>query len=158
MNTLCSLISSRRFQARILSTILCAILVVIRPFSRFGGHSAFLAITIKELVFSAQENLPEQIEATFLHLVGGLTGIGLSSLGKFLASLAYNQTGDSPLTRSIPGITLTLICFLGMHLRHTIISRLINGLLDSRLAQEPPRQADTREPYCMFRFDLASDL
>lgn len=112
MSALWSLVASRRFLARMLSTVLCATAVVLRPFSRFGGSSAFLAITIKELVFSPQENLPQQIEATFFNLVGGLVGVSLSSLGKFLASLAYDRTGGSVLTRCIPGLTLSSICFL----------------------------------------------
>jgi hypothetical protein len=106
-------VSSKRLQARILSTLLCATIVALKPFSRFGGTSAFLAITIKELVFAPQENLPQQIEATFFNLAGGLTGVSLSSFGKFLTSLAYNRTGDTTLTRCIPGLTLASICFLG---------------------------------------------
>ncbi|KXN87739.1 hypothetical protein AN958_08215 [Leucoagaricus sp. SymC.cos] len=122
-------VSTRRFLARVLSTILCSILVVLKPFSRFGGKTAFLAIAIKELVFSPQENLPQQIEATFLHLVGGLAGVALSSLGKFLASLAHHRIGDSGLTRAIPSLTLTSICFLAGWLkswlpRLTLASRI----------------------------------
>ncbi|KAJ3567123.1 hypothetical protein NP233_g6565 [Leucocoprinus birnbaumii] len=112
MSALWRLVASRRFLARVLSTVLCATLVVLKPFSRYGGNSAFLALTIKELVFSPQENLPQQIEATFFNLVGGLAGISLSSLGKFLASLSYHRTGSSILTRCIPGLTLSSICFL----------------------------------------------
>jgi hypothetical protein len=114
MNALWGLVASRRFLARMLSTVICAVLIVVKPFSRFGGSSAFLAITVKELVFSAQENLPQQIEATFFNLVGGLTGVSLSCLGKFLAALAYSQTGNTVLTRCIPGLTLSCICFLGI--------------------------------------------
>lgn len=112
-NILWTFISSRRFQARVLSTVLCALLIVVRPFSHFGGQAAFLALTIKELVFPAQANLSQQIEATILHLLGGLTGVALSSLGKFLASLAFLRFGDTPLTRCIPALSLTCICFLG---------------------------------------------
>ncbi|KAF9451224.1 hypothetical protein P691DRAFT_724576 [Macrolepiota fuliginosa MF-IS2] len=125
-----SFISSRRFLARALSTVLCSILVVFLPFSRFGGQSAFLAITIKELVFSAQENLPQQIEGTVLHLVGGLVGVALSSFGKFLASLTYNRIGDAPLTRCIPALTLAFICFSAGWLK----SRLPRLTFASRIA------------------------
>lgn len=160
MNILWSFISSRRFLARTLSTILCSVFVVVRPFSHFGGQSAYLAITVKELVFSAQENLPQQIEATFLHLVGGLTGIALSSFGKFLASLAYNKTGDTPLTRCIPALTLAIICFSGIYQLPFPIFLLtfIWSFQSSRLAQKPTSSINACQSYCVFCFYLASNL
>lgn len=47
-------ISSRRVLARLFSTILCSILLVI---FKYGSATAFLALTVKELVFSVQETL-----------------------------------------------------------------------------------------------------
>ncbi|TFK42866.1 hypothetical protein BDQ12DRAFT_644760 [Crucibulum laeve] len=102
-------ICSRRRQARVLSTIICTILVVTRPFSEHGGQSAFLALTVKELVFPVQDNLAQQVEITFLHLIGGLSGIAISALGKFLASLSSPGTAVS---RFIPALFLITTCFL----------------------------------------------
>jgi hypothetical protein len=130
MHPLLRPLASRRFKARLLSTLLCSILVAIRPFSRHGGPSAFLAITIKELVFSAQESLPQQIEATSLHLLGGFTGIAVSSIGKTLTSIAYNHNHDS-WKYATPAITLTLVCFLGL-LSHSI-SCYISQIFNSRM-------------------------
>lgn len=103
-------LSSRRFLARLLSTLICAILAVLHPFSKYGGESAFLILTLKELVFSVQENLAQQIEATIFHLSGGMLGLSLSMLGKYLASHAnpLNSTG-----RGILALSLVAICFLG---------------------------------------------
>lgn len=135
MHPFLSLLASRRFKARILSTVMCSILVVIRPFSRHGGPSAFLAITIKELVFSAQESLPQQIEATSLHLLGGFTGIAVSSFGKTLTSIAYKHDHGT-WKYAIPAITLTLVCFLGLLSTPFPVTYLIfstAGWLKSRL-------------------------
>ncbi|PFH47852.1 hypothetical protein AMATHDRAFT_151147 [Amanita thiersii Skay4041] len=103
------LCSARQFRARLLSTVICAVLVVFQPFSQLGGPSAFLALTVKELVFSVQENLAEQVEVTFLHSVGGLFGIGWSALGRFLASLAEEE---SLVSRMVPALFLVGICFI----------------------------------------------
>lgn len=103
-------ISSRRVLARLFSTVLCSILLVIHPFSKHGGSAAFLALTVKELVFSVQENLAHQLEATILHSVGGLTGIGLSVIGKYLSTLASNTV----VARLIPALFLVGICFFGI--------------------------------------------
>lgn len=101
---------SRRFFARLISTLICTVLVL-RPFNKYAGQSAFLALTIKELVFSVQESLAQQLEATVLHLLGGLVAIGWSMLGKYLASLAPEQ---ERLARAIPAIFLAVFCFFGM--------------------------------------------
>ncbi|KAF9002047.1 hypothetical protein BDQ17DRAFT_1357989 [Cyathus striatus] len=120
-------ISSKRLQARVLSTIICAILIVLRPFSKFGGSSAFLALTIKELVFSAQGNLPQQIEATVLHLSGGLLAIAVSAVANSLASL---RDPSSPTARFIPALFLALITFSAGWIK----SRLPRLTLASRIA------------------------
>lgn len=101
---------SRRFFARLISTLICTILVL-RPFNKYAGQSAFLALTIKELVFSVQESLAQQLEATVLHLLGGLVAIGWSMLGKYVASLAPEH---EPLARAIPAIFLAVFSFFGM--------------------------------------------
>lgn len=100
---------SRRLLARTLSTFICSLLIVFRPFSRLGGQWAFLALTIKELHFSAQDTLAQQLEATVLHVSGGLFGLGLSTLAKYFTSLVT----DSVNARALPAIFLVLICFFG---------------------------------------------
>lgn len=101
---------SRRATARILSTLLCAIAIAIRPFSRLGGKNAFLVLTIKELIFSAQNDLAQQLEATILNVTGALVGIGVSALALYLASLApYNSTGS----RAVLAVFLVLLVFIG---------------------------------------------
>ncbi|KAF8633737.1 hypothetical protein AX17_004393 [Amanita inopinata Kibby_2008] len=106
---LLTLTASRQFQARFLSTVICAILVVLRPVSKLGGPSAFLALTVKELVFSVQENLAQQLEATFLHLAGGFAGIGLSTLGNYISSL---PEPNGVTARMTPALFLVTVCFI----------------------------------------------
>lgn len=102
---------SRRLCARLLSTLICSILIVLHPFSRFGGEYAFLALAVKELVFSPDHSLAHQIEKTVLHFfLGGLVGIGCSMFAKYIASLFSPQ---SALARVIPALFLILICFVG---------------------------------------------
>ncbi|OCH95253.1 hypothetical protein OBBRIDRAFT_614539 [Obba rivulosa] len=109
----------RRSLARLLSTFLCCIIIVIRPFSRFGGRYAFLVLALKELVFSVQENLAQQLELTVLNIMGALLGIGVSTLAKYLASLF---PPDSAASRAICAVFLLLITFFA-------------GLVKSRLAR-----------------------
>ncbi|KAH7921497.1 hypothetical protein BV22DRAFT_1038618 [Leucogyrophana mollusca] len=104
----CSTHISRRAFARILSTFLCALFVVIRPVSYRGGPSAFLVLSLKELVFSVQEDLAQQIEVTVLNITGALLGISVSTLAKFLATIP--QEG-SPISRSIPAVFLVVVSF-----------------------------------------------
>jgi hypothetical protein len=52
---------TRRAIARVISTLLCCLAIVVRPFSVLGGPSAFLVLALKELVFSVQENLAQQL-------------------------------------------------------------------------------------------------
>lgn len=102
-------LASRRAIARILSTFLCATLIAIRPFSNLGGSSAFLALTVKELVFSVQADLSRQIENTFLNCMGALLGVGISSLARYLASLSSRSLDE----RIICAVSLVTICFFG---------------------------------------------
>ncbi|KAF8837834.1 hypothetical protein BDN67DRAFT_997945 [Paxillus ammoniavirescens] len=99
---------SRRALARILSTFLCVLLVIIRPFSRFGGSNAFLVLSLKELVFSVQEDLAQQIEITILNTTGAVLGIGISSFAKYLATLSPS---GSLASRLIPALFLAIIAF-----------------------------------------------
>ncbi|KAF8892705.1 hypothetical protein BD779DRAFT_1436676 [Infundibulicybe gibba] len=118
---------SRRFIARVLSTILCVTLIVVGPFSKSARQYALFAMTVKELVFSVQETLAQQIEATFLHLTGGFLGIGLSLLGHYFASLC---AVDSSAARAISAVFLALICFGAGWLK----SRLPRLTLSARIA------------------------
>lgn len=103
--------ASRRGVARVLSTFLCAITIVIRPFSRLGGSTAFLVLTLKELVFSCQSTLAQQIELTSLNILGALCAIGISTFAKFLA---VNTSTDKSLNvRLVPALFLVVISFLG---------------------------------------------
>ena len=102
---------TRRVLARLLSTLLCCIVLVIKPWSRFGGHNAFLLLTLKELVFSAQETLAQHLEATILNITGAFFGIGLSTLARYLASLLPDNSAAS---RTIPALFLVGITFFGV--------------------------------------------
>lgn len=64
LSAILSVILTRRVCARLLSTFICSVIIVIRPFSRFGGDYAFLVLTLKELVFGVQKNIAQQVEAT----------------------------------------------------------------------------------------------
>jgi hypothetical protein len=115
---------TRRVLARLLSTFLCCLTLVVRPWSQFGGPSAFLLLTLKELVFSAQDTLAQHLEATILNITGALFGIGLSTFARYLASLRPDDTASS---RAIPALFLIVIAFLGKH--HTSVFRLLtNGM------------------------------
>lgn len=102
---------TRRVLARLLSTLLCCIILVVKSWSRFGGPQAFLLLTLKELVFSAQETLAQHLEATILNITGALFGIGLSTLARYIASL---QPDLSAASRAIPAVFLVFITFLGV--------------------------------------------
>ncbi|GLB35274.1 putative fusaric acid resistance protein-like [Lyophyllum shimeji] len=90
--------------------MLCSILVLIRPFSKFGGPSAFLALTLKELAFSVQENRAQQFESTVFSLSAGFIAIGFSTLAMWLASLVRSH-GKTTIARLIPALFLVAICF-----------------------------------------------
>ncbi|KAG1883151.1 hypothetical protein F4604DRAFT_1741037 [Suillus subluteus] len=66
---------SRRALARVMSTFLCILFVTIHPFSQLGGSSAFLVLSLKELVFSVQEDLAQQLEITIINIAGALAAI-----------------------------------------------------------------------------------
>ena len=102
---------TRRVLARLLSTFLCCSILVVKSWSRFGGPSAFLLLTLKELVFSAQETLAQHLEATILNIMGAFFGIGLSTLARYIASLRPDHSASS---RAIPAVFLVSIAFLGM--------------------------------------------
>ncbi|KAG0705229.1 hypothetical protein DFH29DRAFT_800614 [Suillus ampliporus] len=99
---------SRRALARVLSTFLCILFVIIHPFSQLGGSSAFLVLSLKELVFSVQEDLAQQLEITVLNTTGALTGIGVSTFAKYLATLPHEGSMTS---RLIPAVFLVAISF-----------------------------------------------
>ncbi|KAF9264928.1 hypothetical protein L218DRAFT_1076360 [Marasmius fiardii PR-910] len=109
---------TRRSVARILSTFILSIIIVIRPVSKYGGvDTAFVALTIKELVFSPQETLAQQFEFFILHLVGGMVAIAISILAMFLSSLC---PPDSNGARAIPSVFLALTSFSGAAWRSSL--------------------------------------
>ncbi|KAH9951443.1 hypothetical protein B0H21DRAFT_776136 [Amylocystis lapponica] len=99
---------ARRTLARLLSTALCAIVIVVRPVSHLGGQYAFTALALKELVFNVQENLAQQLELTVLNIMGALLGIGFSTLAKYLASLYPDESARA---RTICAVFLVAISF-----------------------------------------------
>jgi hypothetical protein len=101
---------TRRVLARLLSTFLCCLILVVKPLSQFGGPSAFLLLTLKELVFSAQETLAQHFEVTILNITGALFGIGFSTLARYIVSLRPDHAAFS---RAIPAVSLVFIAFLG---------------------------------------------
>ncbi|KAJ3553528.1 hypothetical protein NM688_g3561 [Phlebia brevispora] len=117
--------TSKRSLARLLSTCLCCIVVVIRPFSALGGSYAFLVLALKELVFSVQASLAQQLELTVLNILGAFLGIAVSTLAKFIAS---RTPEDSANARATCAVFLILISFFA-------------GLAKSRL---PRLQLSTR--------------
>ena len=101
---------NRQAIARILSTLLCCLIVATRPFSTLGGPYAFLVITIKELIFAIQENLAQQLEGTILNVMGALFAIGFSTIAKYLANLPET---NGVMARTVPAISLVFITFVG---------------------------------------------
>ncbi|KAI0332078.1 hypothetical protein GY45DRAFT_1299694 [Cubamyces sp. BRFM 1775] len=118
---------ARRPLARLLSTFLCSLIIVIRPFSRLGGQYAFLVLALKELVFGVQENLAQQLELTILNILGALIGIGVSTFAKYLASLAGYDTAAA---RGTCAIFLILISFFAGIAK----SRLVRLQLSTRIS------------------------
>jgi hypothetical protein len=126
---------TRRVLARLLSTFLCCLTLVIKPWSQFGGPSAFLLLTLKELVFSAQDTLAQHLEATILNITGALFGIGLSTFARYVASLRPDYTASS---RAIPAVFLFIIAFLGKW--HSSVYRILtNGILAGWAKSRLPR-------------------
>jgi hypothetical protein len=101
---------TRRAIARVLSTFLCCIIIVVPTFSRLGGTSAFLVLTLKELVFSVQEDLAQQLEATVLNVMGAFIGVGASTLTTYIASISTDKSLNA---RLIPAVSLVAISFFG---------------------------------------------
>ena len=101
---------NRRAIARILSTLLCSLVITIRPFSSFGGPYAYLVLAIKELIFAIQENLAQQLEGTVLNVMGALFAIGISTVAKYIADLPNINT---TMARTVPAIFLVFIMFVG---------------------------------------------
>ncbi|KAG2349332.1 hypothetical protein BDR05DRAFT_979574 [Suillus weaverae] len=99
---------SRRALARVISTFLCILFVTIHPFSQLGGSSAFLVLSLKELVFSVQEDLAQQLEITIINITGALAGIGVSTFAKYLAAIPQEGSATS---RLIPAVFLVTISF-----------------------------------------------
>ncbi|KAI0670684.1 hypothetical protein C8Q78DRAFT_974868 [Trametes maxima] len=118
---------AKRPLARLLSTFLCSLIIVIRPFSRLGGPSAFLVLALKELVFGVQENLAQQLELTVLNILGALIGIGVSTLAKYIASLAGRDTAGA---RATCAVFLILISFVA----GIVKSRLVRLQLSTRIS------------------------
>ena len=149
--------SSKRSLARLLSTCLCCIIIVIRPFSALGGSVAFLVLAIKELVFSVQSSLAQQLELTVLNILGALLGIAVSTLGKFIAS----RNPDSARARATCATFLIVISFFGTSL--CLISQvvvdesksLLAGLTRSRL---PRLLASTRISCFVSVWILTGDI
>lgn len=131
LSAILSVILTRRVCARLLSTFICSVIIVIRPFSRFGGDYTFLVLTLKELVFGVQKNIAQQVEATgdcfcqtelflldflihfvrlVLNLGGALVAISVSTSSRYLASLLPDNSARA---RTIPAVFLVLICFVG---------------------------------------------
>lgn len=112
--------ASRRGVARVLSTFLCAVAVAIRPLARLGGSQAFLALTLKELVFSCQGTLAQQIELTSLNILGAMLAIGVSTFTRFLAVSIFTE--QSPAVRVIPAFALVGISFYGAYMPSTYVN------------------------------------
>jgi hypothetical protein len=66
-----------------------------------------LVLTLRELVFSVQEDLAQQLEATVLNVMGALTGLGISTLAKYIASISSDNS------RLIPVVVPVAISFFG---------------------------------------------
>ena len=137
LRTWATIFASKRALARILSTFLCCVVVVIRPFSHLGGTYAFLVLALKELVFSVQDSLAQQLELTILNVLGALTGIGISTLAKFIAA-QYPE--NSATARATCSVFLVLISFFGkcsafqtIESQYLSFLNFIAGLLKSRL-------------------------
>ncbi|KAI0060839.1 hypothetical protein BV25DRAFT_1827399 [Artomyces pyxidatus] len=94
--------------ARLFSTFLCCVVIIVQPFSRLGGPSAFLVLTLKELVFAVQDNLAQHVEATILNIMGAMFGIAVSCFGRYLSSLRPDNSASS---RAIPAVCLIIIIF-----------------------------------------------
>lgn len=112
-----SVFTTKRSLARLLSTFLCCVVIVVRPFSRLGGRYAFLVLALKELVFGVQASMAQQLELTVLNILGALLGIAVSTLAKFIAS---RYPDDSATARGTCAVFLVIISFFGESLPSSI--------------------------------------
>ncbi|KDQ12279.1 hypothetical protein BOTBODRAFT_161808 [Botryobasidium botryosum FD-172 SS1] len=105
------------FIARLVGTMLCAILITVGPLRNIGGPYAFLALPLKEHVFFPGSHISTQIEASgeladVLGITGCLLGVGWSCLGSFLAVVAGRRYGASaPLPRAILAMFFVSLAF-----------------------------------------------
>lgn len=152
LKTWSNFFASKRVLARLLSTFLCCIVVVIRPFSVLGGSSAFLVLALKELVFSVQDSLAQQLELTVLNILGALAGIGISTLAKFIAS-RYPE--DSSRSRATCAIFLVLISFIGesVQLMYSLTLNVNFGFC-SRSCKEPSSSFEFVYPDILLRLHM----
>lgn len=102
--------------ARVVGTLLCSIIITIRPISYLGGTYMPLILTMRELAFRPGAALGTQIESGATNFVGSLVGIVHGNLGLFLATLAARRCGpDSAAARTVPAIFLVLLAFLSKY-------------------------------------------
>ncbi|KAI0310380.1 hypothetical protein OF83DRAFT_1166649 [Amylostereum chailletii] len=149
---------TRRILARWLSTFITATMVVIRPFSRLGGPSAYLALSIQTLTFSVQDTLPQQIELTMLNTLVSLVTVAVSTLARYLSSLCPdNSTGS----RAIPSVFLIIIAFFAGWVKNAmprlhLAARIACLIAIFLLATEPGVAADALEPSANFMWIVIS--
>ncbi|TFL06868.1 hypothetical protein BDV98DRAFT_1716 [Pterulicium gracile] len=108
-----ALLTSPRFYARILSTVICSALLVIPGTTGLGGPSGFLSLTVKELAYSCQVDAAQQLEATVLGLLGAIISIVWSSLALLVAAStdgSGSRTHNSQTSRAILALALVVIC------------------------------------------------
>lgn len=101
---------AKRPLARLLSTFLCCLAIVVRPVARLGGRYAFLVLPFQALIFGVQESLAQQLELSVLNTMGALAGIGFSTLGKYVAARAPYGSARS---RATCAMFLIVISFFG---------------------------------------------
>lgn len=65
-------------------------------------------LSLKELVFSVQEDLAQQLEITIINITGALVGIGISTFARYLAAIPQEGSVTS---RLIPAVFLVTISF-----------------------------------------------
>lgn len=129
----------RRSLARLLSTFLCCLAIVVHPVARLGGSYAFLVLPFQALVFGVQGSLAQQLELTVLNIMGAFLAIGFSTLAKYIASLT---TYDSARSRATCAVFLVLISFFGKSSQNgsdgsslADFERSAAGLIKSRLVR-----------------------
>jgi hypothetical protein len=142
---------TRRNLARIASTFMSAVIIVIRPFDRLSGNKAFLLFTVKELVFSVQETLAQQLEATVLNLMGATAGIFLSTLARAIADRFPFESLEA---RAVCAVFLISIAFFGAWISVCMLSTLM--VYPSWMEQKSPTSTDVISSYFMSYFNMDS--